>query len=185
MHSGYSQKIRKNLFFKHFLFNGFFARRAYFLDNCDPLLACDKNTNVHIHNETLEMFNCKLALFPLLQAGKKLASRCELSPSYPGAGFPALHPHHAACSIAGTILLYRCNTLRSESLKAVATAANGGGTFWTKIHAILSDLFICCKSCMFNSILKCKKLNFITRTNKLNSTVVQKHKKEVPRKPWF
>ena len=59
------------------------------------------------------------------------------------------------------------------------------GTFWTKFHAILSDLFICRESRTFYCILKCKSWNFITRTNKLNSTVVQKHKKEVPRLPWF
>ena len=59
------------------------------------------------------------------------------------------------------------------------------GTFWKKIHAILSDLFICRKSRTFNSILKCKSWNFINKTNMLNSTVVQKHKTEVPRLPWF
>jgi len=42
----------------------------------------------------------------------------------------------------------------AESLKAVATAANGRGTFWTKIYAILSDLFICRESRTLNSIFK-------------------------------
>ena len=62
------------------------------------------------------------------------------------------------------------------------------GIFGTSGEHFGTKFTLFCSMCSFvanHSPLTLQSWNFITRTNKLNSTVVQKHKKKVPWLPWF
>ena len=66
------------------------------------------------------------------------------------------------------------------------------GTFWTSGEHFGPKSTHFCLICSFfanhapfNRAFQGKSWNLITRTNKLNPTVVQKHEKKVPRLSWF